>query len=101
MAMPDLDILRDIDAQLAELRMELRLHRQEARFRQRETLERLRALEARTAKVTTPLTLIQFLLLHEKTVIKTLLMVIGTTAGVAVAGKPFAPLIAVLFGGKP
>jgi len=53
MAMPDLDILRDIDARLAELRLELRLHRQEFRFYQKATAERFRAMDAKLSELPT------------------------------------------------
>jgi hypothetical protein len=43
--MPDLHILRDVDRQIADLRTESRLVRQEFRFFQKTALARLQALE--------------------------------------------------------
>lgn len=96
MPAPD-QILWGLDRQISELRLELRLMRQEAQFERKLLSNRIEALEEKAKSAPKTPTLIA---LNERHVTKISLFIAFLMASIA-AGKPFLPAIATALTGKP
>ena len=80
MALHDLQILRDIDRQIAAMQTEVKLLHQEFRHSQRITSARLAALEAKSDRPP-PAVLFSLREINEKTIIKIILFIMMVSAG--------------------